>query len=196
MPISVKWNLNLGKRAAYLLHSENIFNICARMEEGSIKLYCWQLKRARDNEDDTLDLHIAVDVEDLTTVLDFFDDPNMPEYALDCSPFPDKSPQHMDVGMENFMKNYKSDIVDYERLVIMITYEDDEILLWNNGFEEAYIKLTAKRLKELRRLFLLTKNSAYYYDNIIEATRITDDYDFKPCRIVVWGGHNGQVIYY
>lgn len=159
-------------------------------------IYCWQLRKSRETEDDTNDLHIAIDADDVIASLEVFEDPNLSEYVLECSSFPDKSPQHMDIGPESFMKNYKGDIVDFERVNVMITYEDDEILIWNNGFEEAFVKLTSKRLAELRKLLLHSRNSAYYYDNVIQATRITDDYNFKPCRIVVWGSHKGQVIYY
>ncbi|MCB0737301.1 MAG: hypothetical protein KDC92_07300 [Bacteroidetes bacterium] len=154
------------------------------------------MKRQRETDDDINDLHIAIEDDHVIRALEILENPNLPEYIIECETFPEKSPQHMDVGPETFMKNYKTDIVDFERVNIIITYEDDEILVWNNGFEEAFIKLTSKRLLELRKLFLLSRNSAYYYDNVLEATRITDDYNFKPCRIVVWGGHKGQVIYY
>lgn len=165
------------------------------MEE-EYRLYSWQLRHQIDSDDDVNDLHICVDSDDLDVVIEKLDEIDQFELSFECTPFPEKSPQHFDVGIETYMKNYKSEVADFERINFLITHEEDEILIWNNGREEAFIKLTDKRLKELKKKMVHTKNNAYLYDNVIEATRITDDNDFKPCKVVLWAGHQGLVIYY
>ncbi|MBI1183258.1 hypothetical protein GC194_03230 [bacterium] len=159
-------------------------------------LHCWQLKHQIDSDDDVNDLHIAFDIDDLPVINEMLDQISRFELSLYCEPFPDKSPQHYDVGMESYMKNYKSEVADIEKLTFLITHEEDEILLWNNGNTEAFIKLTDKRLKEMKKVMHHTKNNAYLQENVMEATRITDDNDFKPCKIVFWAATNGVVIYY
>jgi hypothetical protein len=164
--------------------------------EQEYTLHCWQLKHQLDSDDDVNDLHIAIDIDDMNYVIDQLDDISRFELTLLCEPFPDKSPQHYDVGMESYMKNYRNEVADFEQLNFLITHEEDEILIWNNGKTEAYIKLTDKRLKDLKKVMAHTKNNAYLYENVLEATRITDDNDFKPCKIVIWAATDDMVIYY
>lgn len=164
--------------------------------EQDYTIHCWQLKHQVDSDDDVNDLHLCIDALDVGVVSEVLDDISQFEVSFECEPFPEKSPQHMDVGMESYMKNYKNEVADFSKLTFLITHEEDEILLWNNGSEEAYIKLTDKRLKELKKLMHHTKNNAYLGDNVMEATRITDDNEFKPCKIVLWSAVDGVVIYY
>lgn len=164
--------------------------------ETEYTLHCWQVKHQIDTDDDPNNLHIAIDTEDIQYVTDLLEDISRFELTLYCEPFPDKSPQHYDVGMETYMKNYRNEVADFEKLTFLITHEEDEILLWNNGTTEAYIKLTDKRLKDLKKVMHHTKNNAYLYENALEATRITDDNDFKPCKIVIWAATENMVIYY
>lgn len=164
--------------------------------EQEYTLHCWQLRHQVDSDDDVNDLHIAVDIDDIQYLGGILDDISRFELTLECEPFPDKSPQHFDVGMESYMKNYKSEVADFERIKFLITHEEDEILIWNNGKTEAYIKLTDKKLKEFKKVMFHTKNNAYLSENVVEATRITDDNEFKPCKLVLWAATNDMVIYY
>ena len=159
-------------------------------------IHCWQLRHQVDSDDDVNDLHIAVDIDDIQYVGELLEDISRFELSLYCEPFPDKSPQHYDVGMESYMKSYKSEVADFEKITFLITHEEDEILLWNNGKTEAYIKLTDKKLKDLKKVLFHTKNNAYLNENTISATRITDDNEFKDCKLVFWAATNDMVIYY
>lgn len=164
--------------------------------ENALRIYCWQLKHPLDSDDDINDLHLCIDESDLDEVLDDLEDLSQFELVLECQSFPDKSPQHVDSGMETFMKSYKSEVLDFERINFLIAHEENEILLWNNGFEEAFIKLTDKHLKEIIKHLQSARNQPYLHDHVLQATRITDDNDFKGCKIVIWGGHDGLVVYY
>lgn len=164
--------------------------------EHDYTIHSWQLRHQVDSDDDINDLHLCVDALDVHLVNEMLEDISQFELSFECEPFPEKSPQHMDVGMESYMKNYRNEVADFSRVTFLITHEEDEILIWNNGMEEAFIKLTDKRLKELKKLILHTKNNAYLGENSMEATRITDDNDFKPCKIVLWSAVDGTVIYY
>jgi len=164
--------------------------------EQEYTIHCWQLKHQLDSDDDTNDLHIAFDVDDMNYIGEMLDQISKFELNLFCEPFPEKSPQHFDVGMETYMKNYKSEVLDFEKLTLLITHEEDEILMWTNGKTEAFIKLTDKKLKEMKKVMQHTKNNAYLNENVVLATRITEDNEFKPCKIIFWAATNGIVIYY
>ncbi|MBI3141510.1 MAG: hypothetical protein HYZ16_01640 [Bacteroidetes bacterium] len=165
------------------------------MEQDYI-VHSWQLRHPMEADDDVNDLHVAIDIDSMSVVADLLDEITRFELNLACEPFPDKSPVHIDEGQESYMKHYGNEVFDFEQLHFLITHEEDEILLWNNGNTDAYIKLTEKRLKEFKAAMQHTRINPLMYGNVIEATRITDDNEFKPCKIVLWAASKGAVIYY
>ena len=164
--------------------------------EQEYTIHCWQLKHPMETEDNVNDLHLAVNMNDVPAVSEMLGDISRFELDLYCEPFPEKSPQHFDVGMETYMKNYKSEVAEFERLHFLVTHEEDEILVWNNGQTDAYIKLTDKRIIEMKKILHHTKNNAYLNENYIMATRITEDNEFVECKIILWAATNDLIIYY
>jgi hypothetical protein len=158
------------------------------------QIYCWKHKKALDIEDNIYDLNLCIDQSDIDLFLVKLKKSTQ-EFYINCNEFPMNNPQHLDVGFEDFNKEYDKEIVGYKKIIIRLSEETMKPIIWEDSEQNSNIKLSQENLKSLIKSIQESKKNAYIHDNYLESRRLVKNDKLIDCKIIVWAGMNGNIVY-